>query len=111
MAAAKETTGVLRADIELLRGDELMLFAPGADSYFKVSGKTVQIISFLTEDIPLENFLEKLSQNGISVTIDELSKILFFLRKKRTACTVFDPFRHRCIYLRQLCGCLQRADL
>ena len=80
MAAAKETTGVLRTDIELLRGDELMLFDPGADSYFKVSGKTVQIISFLTEDIPLENFLEKLSQNGISVTIDELSKILFFLR-------------------------------
>lgn len=80
MDAVKETTGVLRADIELLRGDELLLFDPGADAYFKVSPGTVQIISFLTEDIPLDDFLEILSRNGISATRDELKKILFFLR-------------------------------
>ena len=80
MDAAKETTGVLRPDIELLRGDELLLFDPGADAYFKVSPKTVQIISLLTEDIPLDSFLEILSRNGISATGDELKKILLFLR-------------------------------
>ena len=80
MQAAKETTGVLRADIELLRGDELMLFDPGSDSYFKVSPKLVQIVSFLTEDIPLDTFLERLSRNGISATMDELKTILVFLR-------------------------------
>ena len=80
MQAAKETTGVLRADIELLRGDELMLFDPGSDSYFKVSPKLVQIVSFLTEDIQLDTFLERLSRNGISATMDELKTILVFLR-------------------------------
>lgn len=80
MEAAKETTGVLRADIELLRGEELLLFDPGADAYFKVSQRTVQIISFLTENIPLDIFLEKLSRNGISATLDELKKTRIFLR-------------------------------
>ena len=81
MEAVKETTGVLRADIELLRGEELLLFDPGSDAYFKVSQRTIQIISYLTEDIPLDAFLEKLSNNGISVTLDELRKILIFLKQ------------------------------
>ena len=46
MEAVKETTGVLRADIELLRGEELLLFDPGSDAYFKVSQRTIQIISY-----------------------------------------------------------------
>ena len=81
MEAVKETTGVLRADIELLRGEELLLFDPGSDAYFKVSQRTIQIISYLTEDIPLDAFQEKLSSNGISVTLDELRKILIFLKQ------------------------------
>ena len=43
MQNATVSTGILRPDIKLLKRDgQMLLFDPGADAYFKVSGKLQQ---------------------------------------------------------------------
>ena len=74
------TTGVLREDIQLLRGENLLLFDPAADSYYKISERTADIISFFSEDLPLDSMLEKLRFNGILSNEAELLEICGFLR-------------------------------
>ena len=74
------TTGILREDIQLLRGENLLLFDPAADSYYKVSERTAEIISFFSEDLPLDSMLEKLRFNGIFSDEAELLEICGFLR-------------------------------
>ena len=80
MEEKKVITGILRPDIELLRGDNLLLFDPGADAYYKVTPSMLKIMAFLTEELPLAEFQEKLSQNGITVSRQELLELIAFLR-------------------------------
>lgn len=72
--------GILRSDIELLRGDKLLLFDPGSDSYYHITEKTAKIIAFMTENMPAEDFLELLQHNGININMRELQEIILFLR-------------------------------
>ena len=75
-------TGVLRSDIKLLKQDgQSLLFDPGADSYFKISEKTLKVISFMTQKYPLPEFQKKLSDNGVLVTVEELLTVIEFLQQ------------------------------
>ena len=60
-----DTTGILRGDVRLLRGETLLLFDPGSDAYYKISERFANIISFFSEDISYEAMREKLRINGI----------------------------------------------
>lgn len=79
MAESEQTTGVLRSDIRLLHGESLLLFDPAADSYYKVSERAADMISFFTEDLPYAKMIEKLRYNGIETTAEELNEICRFL--------------------------------
>ena len=81
MELSKLTTGILRPDIELVRGENLMLFDPGADAYFKITRPMLKIISRLTEDIPLPEFQKRLQDDGISVSMEELAETVIFLKQ------------------------------
>ena len=81
MDASKLTTGMMRPDIELLRGENLMLFDPGADAYFKITPQMLKVISRLNEDLPLTEFQQRLLDNGISISMDELTEIVIFLKQ------------------------------
>lgn len=76
-------TGMLRADIELIRpgahGDYAMLFDPGADAYYKISSRSLEIISHIDRSYPLMEFLEMLNNRGMQVTKDELLQLISFL--------------------------------
>ena len=75
-----DTTGILRGDVRLLRGETLLLFDPGSDAYYKISERFANIISFFSEDISYEAMQEKLRINGIETTLEELHEISSFLR-------------------------------
>ena len=79
MASLEHTTGVLRGDIRLLRGDSLLLFDPAADAYYKISERAANIISYFSEDLTYQAMLEKLHCNGIDITAEELHDICMFL--------------------------------
>ena len=81
MELSKLTTGILRPDIELVRGENLMLFDPGADAYFKITRQMLKVISRLTEDIPLPEFQKRLQADGISVSTEELAETVIFLKQ------------------------------
>lgn len=81
MDASTLTTGILRPDIELLRGDELMLFDPGADAYYKITPQMFKLITHLTEELPLPEFQQRLMANGIAVSLEELQETIMFLRQ------------------------------
>ncbi|MDD3155768.1 MAG: hypothetical protein PHS41_12970, partial [Victivallaceae bacterium] len=74
-------TGTLRDDVELLRGNPPMLFDRQSDAYFRIAPEALEIISFLTESMPLSRFLELLNRNGIAATKDELLHLLAFLQQ------------------------------
>ncbi len=73
-------TGVLRADVELIRNDPPLLFDRQADAYYKIAPAMLDILAFLTESEPIPQFLEKLDRNGIQVTQEELLQLLAFLQ-------------------------------
>lgn len=76
------TTGILRPDIKLLnREGQPLLFDPGADAYFKISTKILEIISYMTEKCSLTEFQKKLADNGILATEEELLEIIVFLQQ------------------------------
>ena len=76
------STGILRPDIKLLKRDgQMLLFDPGADTYFKVSGKIVDVISYMNEKYPLPEFQKKLAANGILASEKELLEITMFLQQ------------------------------
>ena len=81
MSLKVASSGILREDIKLLRGEETLLFDPGADAYFKVSPKLIEVISFMTEDMPIEEFQKKLDLNGVVISIEELQEIIIFLKQ------------------------------
>lgn len=81
MEQSKLTSGILRPDIELVRGENLMLFDPGADAYFKITPQMLKVISRLTEDLPLQEFQQKLQACGICVSIEELTETVIFLKQ------------------------------
>ena len=80
MNFSEQKTGVLRGDIRLLHGESLMLFDPAADSYYKVTSRFADIISYFSEELSYTEMLEKLRYNGIETTVEELHKICEFLR-------------------------------
>ena len=81
MEQNKQTCGVLRSDIELLRQDPPLLFDPGADAYYKVSDRMLKIISFMSVDMSPEELCSKLKSNGITVEIPELFEVIAFLQQ------------------------------
>jgi len=74
-------TGVLRPDVELIRGDSMLLFDRQKDAYYKVDGQTLNVISFLSESMPVDLFLSHLRKNGIVIDRENLLAILDFLRR------------------------------
>lgn len=74
-------TGALRPDIELINGSPSLLFDPAADAYFKVSRETLMVVSYLTASLPLEQFREMLSKQGITISREQLAQILNFLQQ------------------------------
>ena len=76
-----QMTGALRPDVELIRGDSMLLFDRQKDAYFKFDEKTLKIISYLSESVPVDQFLQNLHQNGISADRAQLIEILTFLRQ------------------------------
>lgn len=81
MDFSKLTTGTLRPDIELLRGEELILFDPGTDAYYKITPQLLKLLNYWTEDLPLEEFKQKLLANGVCVSDEELQETLLFLKQ------------------------------
>ena len=76
-----QMTGALRPDVEVIRGDPMLLFDRQKDAYFKFDEKTLKIISYLSESMPVEQFLQNLLQNGIRTGRVQLIEILTFLRQ------------------------------
>ncbi|MBO5958731.1 MAG: hypothetical protein J6Q65_01280, partial [Lentisphaeria bacterium] len=78
-------TGMLRQDIELIRpgehGDFAMLFDPAADAYYKISKRSLEIISRIDKSYPLMDFLHLLNNCGMQVTKDELLQLIAFLHQ------------------------------
>lgn len=74
-------TGVLRPDVELIRGDSTLLFDRQKDVYYKIDGRALKIVSYLTESMPVDVFLENLHRNGICIERKELIGLLAFLRQ------------------------------
>ena len=72
MAYSEQTTGILRGDIKLLKGESLLLFDPASEAYYKISERFAGIISCFSEDISYEAMLKKLRYNGIETGPDEL---------------------------------------
>ena len=60
MAKPEPVTGVLRTDVELIRGTPALLFDRQADAYYKVAPEMLNILAYLTESIPVSQFREKL---------------------------------------------------
>ena len=72
----------LRRDLQLISGEAgSMIFDPAADAYYKVSGKSLKIIGFMTGNMTLEAFQEKVAANGVSATKEELLQVILFLRQ------------------------------
>ena len=80
MEIAGQSTGVLRGDIRLFRGETLLLFDPAADAYYKISERVANIISCFSEDLSYDSMIEKLRFNGIETEEKELEEICIFLR-------------------------------
>ena len=80
MGGPVQTTGILRGDIKLLRGETLLLFDPSADAYFKISERTADIIAYFSDDLTFEAMEKKLRYNGIQADQEELLSISMFLR-------------------------------
>ena len=78
-------TGMLRQDIELIRpgehGDFAMLFDPAADAYYKISKRSLEIISRIDKNYPLWDFLNLLNNCGMQVTKDEVLQLIAFLHQ------------------------------
>ena len=79
MAACEHTTGVLRGNIRLLRGESLLLFDPNNDGYYKISERVANIISYFSEELTYQEMIEKLRLNGIEIDTEELHGICMFL--------------------------------
>ena len=78
-------TGMLRQDIELIppgeHGAYAILFDPAADAYYKISERSMDIISRIDRSYPLMTFLEMLNNCGMQVTKDELLQLIAFLHQ------------------------------
>ena len=78
-------TGMLRQDIELIRpgehGDFAMLFDPAADAYYKISKRSLEIISRIDKNYSLHDFLNLLNNCGMQVTKDEALQLIAFLHQ------------------------------
>ncbi len=81
MAAPEPVTGVLRSDVELIRGNPPLLFDRQADAYYKVAPGMLDAISYLTESMPVSQFRTKLEHNGVSIDEETLLKLLAFLQQ------------------------------
>ncbi len=78
-------TGMLREDIRFIRpgehGDYAMLFDPGADAYYKISARSLDIISRIDHSYPIMEFLYMLNDCGMQVTKNELLQLISFLHQ------------------------------
>lgn len=80
-----QLTGVLRPDVEIIQpgkhGDYPMLFDPQSDSYYRISSQTLRVVSHLTVSLPISQFIEKLSGQGVTVTLEDMVHLLAFLHQ------------------------------
>ena len=81
MAKPEPVTGVLRTDVELIRGNPALLFDRQADAYYKIAPEMLDVLALLTESMPVPQFLETLEKNGIPVGEEELLRLLAFLQQ------------------------------
>ena len=81
MAKPEPVTGVLRTDVELIRGTPALLFDRQADAYYKIAPEMLDVLALLTESVPVPQFLETLEKNGIPVGEEELLRLLAFLQQ------------------------------
>ncbi|MBO5822384.1 MAG: hypothetical protein J6R86_05170, partial [Lentisphaeria bacterium] len=96
MNAAEIKIGVLRQDIELISGQENMIFDPVADSYFKVSAQALKIMSFMTEILPVSGFIDKLEKNGVSAKKEEVLELYLFLKTSNLIIPEYGEAAARC---------------
>ena len=87
-ASDKRLTGILRDDLQLFKGaqdekgkDSWIIFDPVTDRYFRISDASYQIISRFNTPLPIDEFLQKLEQAGISSDLKEVLKADSFLRQ------------------------------
>ena len=81
MATPEPVTGMLRGDVELIRGNPPLLFDRQADAYYKVAPEMLDVLAYLTESMPVSQFREKLDRNGVSISQETLLKLLTFLQQ------------------------------
>ena len=81
MTNPEPVTGVLRGDVELIRGNPPLLFDRQADAYYKVSPEMLDVIAYWNESLPISQFQEKLDRNGIAVDRETLLQLLAFLQQ------------------------------
>ena len=74
-------TGVLRRDVEFIREPEPMIFDRQSDAYYRLGQANLDILSYLTVSRPVSQFVEALNRQGVSVTKDEVMRLLVFLRQ------------------------------
>lgn len=74
-------TGILRKDVEFIREPEPMLFDRQSDAYYRLGGANLEILSFLTVSRPISQFVEALNRNGLTVTKEEVMKLIAFLQQ------------------------------
>ena len=96
MNEAEIKIGVLRQDIELIRGQKNMIFDPAADSYFKVSAQTLKIMSFMTGTVTVSEFIDKLEKNGVPAKKEDVSELYVFLKNNNLIVPEYGEVAARC---------------
>lgn len=81
MADAEIKTGILRHDLELISDSENIIYDPAADNYFKVSAKTLKMMSLLTDNVSVSELIANLAKIGISASKEEILNLYVFLKQ------------------------------
>lgn len=91
-----QPTGTLRPDLEIFDGgnDESgsgtrVIFDPVAGSYFRIAELDARIISCMSGDMAVRDFLKKIENNGIPASRDKVLKTLSFLRASNLLTPVY----------------------
>ncbi len=95
MAHSEPVTGMLRPDVELIRGNPPLLFDRQADAYYKVAPEMLEVIAYLTESMPISQFREKLARNGIPMDEEVLSRLLAFLQQNNLLAPEYGQIGHK----------------
>lgn len=92
-------TGELRKDLRIIRpekdGDNIMLFDPASESYFRISPTTALILGRMNKNCKLEEFEQKLTRAGIPFDHDELLGLISFLQQNNLTAFEVGTYEHK----------------